>query len=566
MDRRTIIAFAMMAGALLLYSFLFPSKPQRPPVRPAPVSEASTTPAAPRAGMTPETAANKTLGRPDRRVFGKVLAGNGSQPQVFDLPSFRAVIDPVGGRITSWVFKKFTNAAEQPADIVPSAGAGLLEAEILTGGEELDLSRTTFDVMTHDPGAPQGLTLTSRDSTGLAVRLDYEFAGSGNYSARLSVLVSSEVGDNRASFLRLAFPQGVAHIERDPRVDRMAAAGVALIGTRTIKHYFGGRRGFGFGSGGGDNGWREDAEGVVHWAGVRSKYFLAAIMPRNAESGQPGVDGQVGIRRGAGEGHIRTEVLLPLNLSGPTEYVVDLYAGPMDYAELARFNVGLEKARDLGWRWIVPFSKLLIKFFQMVHTVVPNYGLCIIILSVLVKVAFYPLSRKSVESMRDMQRLKPEMERISEKFKDDPQKKNQATLELYKKHKVNPLGGCLPVLVQMPVFIALYNVLNTAVELRKAPFLLWIGDLSAPDRVGSVAGLPIHILPLVMAGTMIWQQKLTPTDPRQAAMAFIMPVVMTVFFYAMPSGLVLYWTVTNLMAIGQQIWINRSVVQPTAAV
>ena len=229
-------------------------------------------------------------------------------------------------------------------------------------------------------------------------------------------------------------------------------------------------------------------------------------MPRNAESGQPGVDAHVGIRRGAGENHIRTEVLLPLNLSGPTEYVVDLYAGPMDYAELARFKVGLEKARDLGWRWVVPVSKLLIKFFQMVHSVVPNYGLCIIILSILVKVVFYPLSRKSVESMRDMQRLTPEMERLYEKFKDDPQKKNQATLELYKKHKVNPLGGCLPIVVQMPVFIALYNVLSSAVELRKAPFGLWIGDLSAPDRVGAVAGLPIHIMPLIMAGTMVWQQ------------------------------------------------------------
>lgn len=566
MDRRTIIAFAMMAGALLLYSSLFPSKPQGPPVRPAPVvSETGTAPAAPRVGATPEAVATGGEGRPDRRVFGTAHAGADSLPRVFDLPDYRAVIDPVGGRVTSWVLKRYTDAAEQPADLVPPAGSGLLEVELLTGGEDLDLSRTAFDVTPRMEGAPQGLTLTARDTTGATVRLDFEFPGGGSYSARLRVLVSGAAGDNRASFLRLAIPQGVAHLERDPRFDRMAAAGVALIGTRTVKHLFGGRRGFGLGSGGGDNGWREEAEGVVHWAGVRSKYFLAAVILHSAESGQPGADGQVGISRKAGEDHIRTEVLLPLNLSGPTEYVVDFYAGPMDYAELARFKVGLEKARDLGWRWIVPFSKLLIRFFEMVHRVVPNYGLCIIILSVLVKAVFYPLSRKSVESMRDMQRLKPEMERLNEKFKDDPQKKNQATLELYKKHKVNPLGGCLPIVVQMPVFIALYNVLNSAVELRKAPFVLWIGDLSAPDRVGSVAGLPIHIMPLIMAGTMVWQQKLTPTDPRQAAMAYIMPIVMTVFFYAMPSGLVLYWTVMNLMAIGQQVWINRSVVQPTVA-
>lgn len=570
-DRRTILAFAMMAGVLLLYSLLFPSKPQRQPAGPAPavsgsISEKGAITTGLPGSNTPEAPAAGALDRTDRRVFGKTLAGGDAQPITIDLPDYRAVINPVGGRITSWVLKSFSDANEQPADIVPTAESGLLEAEILTGGVALDLSRTAFDVSPRAEGAGEGVTLTARDTTGASVRLDYAFPGPGSYSTRLRILVTGAAGDNRASFLRLAFPRGVAHLERDPKVDRMAAAGVAQIGSRTIKHTYGGKMGFGCAlGGGGDNGWKEDAEGVVHWAGVRSKYFLAAIMPRLAESGRSGVDGQVGIRRGAGEGHIRTEVLLPLNLSGPTEYVIDLYAGPMDYSVLSQFKVGLEKAVDLGWRWIVPFSKLLIKFFQLVHTVVPNYGLCIIILSALVKVVFYPLSRKSVESMRDMQRLKPEMERISEKFKDDPQRKNQATLELYKKHKVNPLGGCLPILVQMPVFIALYNVLNTAVELRKAPFVLWIGDLSAPDRVGSVAGLPIHIMPLIMAGTMVWQQKLTPTDPRQATMAYIMPVVMTVFFYAMPSGLVLYWTVTNLMAIGQQIWINRSVVQPTMA-
>ena len=324
MDRRTIIAFAMMAGALLLYSSLFPNKPQAPSVRPAPaVSETVTTQPVPRLGASPEAAASGASGRPDRRVFGTARAGEGAEPQVFDLPDYRAVVDPVGARITSWVLKRYTNAAEQPADMVSSAGIGLLEAEILTGGQELDLSRTAFEAIAHPAGTPQGLTLTSRDTTGASVRLDYEFPGGGSYSARLRILVSGAAGENQASFLRLAFPQGVAHLERDPKLDRMAAAGVALIGTRTLKHAFGGKQGFGFGSGGGDKGWSEDAEGVVHWAGVRSKYFLAAIMPRSAETGQPGVDGRVGIRKGAGDGYIRTEVLLPLNLSGPTEYVVE---------------------------------------------------------------------------------------------------------------------------------------------------------------------------------------------------------------------------------------------------
>ncbi len=553
-----------MAAALWLFSYLFPSRPQRPPAPPPAVAEKAEVAPTPPRESGPGTLRSEDSTRSGLRTFGTAPREAAAAPLEFDLPDYRAVVDPIGARVTSWVLKRYTDAAERPADIVPSAETGLLVTQLLIGGESLDLSRTAFEVAPREGAAP-GATFTARDSTGAAIRLDYEFPGSGNYSARLRILVSGAGADSRGAYLQLVFPEGVAHIERDVKSDRAAGAGVALVGTRKVKHNLEGGHGLGFGSGSRGNGWSEEAEGVIHWAGAQSKYFLAAVMPRNVESAVSGVDGRVTMRRLAGEGHFRTEVLLPLNLRGPTEYLVDLYVGPMDYHELSRYKVGLEKARDLGWRWIVPFSKLLIKFFQLVHTVVPNYGLCIIILSVLVKAIFYPLSRKSVESMRDMQRLKPELDRLNAKYKDDPQRRNQATLELYKKHKVNPLGGCLPILVQMPVFIALYNVLNTAVELRKAPFVGWISDLSAPDRVGSVGGIPIHILPLIMAATMVWQQKLTPTDPRQAAMAYLMPIVMTVFFYAMPSGLVLYWTVTNLMAIGQQIWINRSVAQPTAA-
>jgi YidC/Oxa1 family membrane protein insertase len=298
---------------------------------------------------------------------------------------------------------------------------------------------------------------------------------------------------------------------------------------------------------------------VIRWVGVRSKYFLLALVPKVAP------DGVALMSRARGEEAIASGLRVPLGLDGPTVYEFELYAGPMQYHLLEQLRAELERAMDLGWKIVVPFTRLLLVFFQAVHRAVPNYGLVIIILSAVVKLVFYPLTRKSMESMRQMQLLKPEMDRLNEKYKDDPQRKNQAVLELYRKHKVNPLGGCLPVLVQMPVFVALYSALNTAIELRKAPFTLWIHDLSAPDRIGSIVGMPIHVLPLIMAGTMIWQQKLTPTDPRQAAMAYMMPVIMTVFFYAMPSGLVLYWTVTNLMAVAQQIWMNRTIRQQSAA-
>ena len=214
--------------------------------------------------------------------------------------------------------------------------------------------------------------------------------------------------------------------------------------------------------------------------------------------------------------------------------------------------------QDLGPSVFRPFSKLLMKFFLVLNKIVPNYGLEILILSILIRLIFYPLTKKSMDSMKRMQQLKPEMDRINEQFKGDPERKNREVLELYKKNKINPLGGCLPVLVQLPVLSGLYFVLANAVQLRKEPFGLWIHDLSAPDTVAHLAGFPVNPMPLIMAGTMFWQQKITPTDPRQASLGYIMPIFMTFLFYSTPSGLVLYWTVSNLMTVLQQIWMNRS--------
>jgi YidC/Oxa1 family membrane protein insertase len=213
---------------------------------------------------------------------------------------------------------------------------------------------------------------------------------------------------------------------------------------------------------------------------------------------------------------------------------------------------------------IRPFSRLLMKFFEGVHHVVPNYGFEILILSILIRRVFYPLTKKSMDSMKRMQRLKPEIDRINEKYKDDAERRNRETLELYRKNRINPLGGCIPVLVQLPVLSGLYYVLANAVQLRKEPFVLWIRDLSAPDTVAHVAGFPVNVLPLIMAGTMVWQQKMTPTDPRQASLGYIMPIFMTFLFYSTPSGLVFYWTISNLMTALQQVWMNRGKVEERA--
>lgn len=566
MDRRTITAFLLMAALLVLYQVIFPEPKRSAPRAPTATSETSETlPEVSNPGETAppaEWSGQQSEGRPSddvSRLENLLIPADSTQaPILLEHPDVRGVLSPAGAVLSSWTLQRFTDAHDRPADLAPSAAVGLLRPGLLVDGRLIDLSETTFHAESVVDGGRTRSTLRARDPGGAQVTLIYQYPGRNEYTIDLRVEVEGLEGHRRDASLVLAIPEGVRHVEKDPKMDRVGSAGVGQVGTRVVKHAQE-RGGFGCAGGGGGRAWRDTASGVVHWVGVRTKYFLTALVIKDAP------DGELVLTRPEGRSEISAEVRLPLHLDGQTSYDFEFYAGPMQYNVLQEFGVGLEKSMDLGWKIIQPFTRLLFWFFQAVHRVVPNYGLVIIVLSVLVKVIFYPLTRKSMESMRQLQLLKPEMDRISEKYKDDPQKRNQAVMELYKKNKVNPLGGCLPILVQMPVFIALYSVLNVSVELRKAPFALWIQDLSMPDRVGAILGLPIHILPLVMAGTMVWQQKLTPTDPRQAAMAYMMPIIMTVFFYSMPSGLVLYWTVTNVMAVAQQILINRSTKKQLAA-
>jgi YidC/Oxa1 family membrane protein insertase len=188
---------------------------------------------------------------------------------------------------------------------------------------------------------------------------------------------------------------------------------------------------------------------------------------------------------------------------------------------------------------------------------IPNFGIVIIVLSLLVKVVFHPLTAASMKSMAAMQRIQPEVKKLQAKYKKDPQKMNQEVMELYKKHKVNPIGGCLPMIIQMPVLIALYQVFLHAIDLRQASFLLWINDLSSPDMLFEVAGFPIRALPLIMYGSAYLQQMMTPTDPRQRVTMHLMNIFLLFIFYSLPSGLVLYWTVTNLLTAAQQYLVKR---------
>ena len=311
-------------------------------------------------------------------------------------------------------------------------------------------------------------------------------------------------------------------------------------------------------------------EGAVHWAGVQSHYFLGIVAPVGGE-------GRATLSRGASYTLTDEEkARLPRNSktvqpiaegtlvmaepsSGQQRFAV--YFGPADYFSIAKLSgagrpgsLQFEKAVDLGASWLLPFSYPLLQLLRLLYRWVGNFGLALFLLATLVRLALHPLNMSSMKSMRAMQLLQPEMERVREKYKNKPEALNAAVMALYKENNVNPAGGCLPMLLQMPLFFALYAVLNSAIDLRQAPFFGWIHDLSAPDHLFSVAGFPIHLLPLIMAGTGFLQQKLTPTPSQQASTMYMMNFFMLFIFYGLPSGLVFYWTVMNLYTALQQ-WL-----------
>jgi YidC/Oxa1 family membrane protein insertase len=233
------------------------------------------------------------------------------------------------------------------------------------------------------------------------------------------------------------------------------------------------------------------------------------------------------------------------------EYKVDLYVGPKNQDVLQELSEYLDLTIDYGFLWML--AKPIFAALQIIQGFLGNWGWSIIMLTIFIKILLYPLSAASLKSMAKMRTLQPEMARIKELYGDDRQKAGQEQMALFKKHRVNPLGGCFPMLLQMPVFIALYWVLSESVEIRHSPWIIWIQDLSAKD--------PLFILPLIMGASMFLMQKLqpAPTDPMQAKVFQLMPIIFTFFFLMFPAGLVLYWTVNNLLSILQQWYVNRQI-------
>jgi YidC/Oxa1 family membrane protein insertase len=287
-----------------------------------------------------------------------------------------------------------------------------------------------------------------------------------------------------------------------------------------------------------DSGGKDVFTGELDWYSVKNKYFMGAAIPEQRERWKARAEYSM-----TSNGRWYDFSLSKKVSDGSTN--VDMYIGPQSYDILKSYDRDLAQTIDLSWKYLRPIAIVFLWTFKKLHAVIPNWGLVLIVFSVIIKLVLYPLTKSSMNSMKKMAALQPQIQALKEKHKNNPQKVQQATMALYKENGVNPFGSCLPLLLQMPVFFALYPVVGKAIELRQAMFIPhWIDDLSRPD--------PFFILPVAMGISMFFQSKTTMTDPNQKAMLYMMPVMMVILFANFSAGLTLYWLMFNIFSYMQQ--------------
>jgi YidC/Oxa1 family membrane protein insertase len=555
MDRRTLLAVFLIMAVLMVDQLLWSRwtksrQPQAPPdsvsSRMMPGRAAAPEPAGQRSSPAPGTTSPATSAPASLPTTGGAPGIGGEmmlRPRVpaleqahyrFATERFDATISSHGAAVTSWVLGAYRDPIrKEPVNLVPEGQTALHVVVGLSGGA-YDFSRVPFRL---EGGSElEGrISFVAEDSSGIRVTKIYrKSADPALLDLEVRVTAPPDLGPIR---YRIGWASPLPLTEQNAKPQELTA--VAYLGAKLESVDM--------------NRIAKDGmrrlEGNVRWAGERSKYFLAALIPDSATVPEvvflPGVE--------------KKPTAWLAGVAPPGSEVVRharLYAGPIDVEELARIGSGLDETANLGWKWIVPLSKLLLGALILLHGLIPNYGVAIILLSVLTKLIFHPLSHSSLRTMKVMHRLQPQIDAMRQKYKNDPQKLNQAMMNLYKEHKVNPLGGCLPMLLQLPVFLALYNVLLHSIELRAAGFVGYIADLSAPDVLARVGGFPIHLLPILMTGSTYLLQSQTPVAPQQKLMMYLMPGMMLYIMYGLPSGVILYWTVNNLVSALQQYIVN----------
>ena len=543
MDKRTLLALALSFVVFLVWSLLFGPKPKETP------TEKQATPA--REESQPPAKERKRPPGPKRELMPE--AERGSPDITVETGLYVAVFSGSGPQIKSFQLKEYRSKLEKDSPLKELVqvnnkdGYGLSLGFL---GENIPniewgsykVNRQNIAVKAGDQ--PESLIYEWESPQGIRIRTEFLFYAD-KYEIGLSVTVANKsdyVIDDTLLF-------NIAHVPQEMRRSYGSFEGMALLLGNKLEEVKAGKI--------------EGKQflGQISWIAYEEPYFMAAIISENDKKATA---------KGAvlPDGEIRISYIpSPFNL-GKNESTIrnfTLYLGPRDLYILKTLNKNLEKAVNFGWFDII--AKPLLVALRFFNKYLSNYGLSIILLTILIKILFWPLTRKSYQSMKEMRKLQPMMAKLREKYKNNKQEMNKQLMGLYKTYKINPMGGCLPMLVQMPVFFAFYRILPNSIELRHAPFVLWVNDLSAPERLFSFPftiplmappyGIPI--LTLLMGASMFLQQKMTPMtgDPAQAKMMMLLPIVFTFLFINFPSGLVLYWLVNNMLSIAQQYRINK---------
>ncbi len=569
MDRNTVVGFILIGLVLMVWMYM--NAP--PPVQPGtgadsaavsarrPASEPETVKGAPSAGM----AGSQDQSDPDSlgQYFSSTATGERRTINV-ESDLFKAELSNLGGGISYWELKNYSSWNGHPTAYFDRSESGAPNLFFLSRDGKQINTRALYFTTTHRGGSVVKLdaddsikivyTLRVNERSSIVktllfrgnsyeVDVSYRFVNMEEIISNFKYVVSWENGlryfehnsVDEATFSKAAAFSGGEEIEID----------AAAIG-EPVKQLLSGR---------------------VAWTGIRNKYFVVALIPRLKESQGAFLEGS---RVGApDEGVIESYTVgLEMPFIGKTvdEDRHSLYLGPLDYDIVRGLNVELDRIMSLGWVWVIrPISQyFIIPVFQFLHWFIPNYGVVLIIFAFIIKVILYPLTKSSMQSMQKMQALQPMMTEVREKYKDDPQQMNKQVMRLYKEYGVNPAGGCLPMILQLPILYALWSVFSSTIELRQAGFIWWIHDLATPDVIFE---LPFKIplfgvdkisgLALAMGVTMFIQQKMSVKDPKQKMMIWMMPVMMTLLFNSFPSGLNLYYFMFNLLSIIQQSYVNK---------
>lgn len=578
MDKQTTIAFVLIGGILVLWLFLnSPEPPKNQPVKKDTVSVNSKTDTL--KSIAPPVESSNSAQK-DSLSLGSLFVSKPAEEKIITIENNLYLIElsTRGGNIRKVFLKKFnnwyshdskdkSNIYNDKVQLINYSKGGTYDlAFVSSEGKAINTSLLNFKTEVDKPRIfiPEKdtftISFTYELSPGKSIKKIFVFNGN-EYGIKSDIELTGMNNLISNNSYDVVWSNGIRFVELNSADESNIANASLFYGDEHVT------------VDASDEGKKVEKEfnGRVDWIGVRNKYFTSIIAPSDPQS----VEGAYveGTRHHYQEGvrefyNIRLTVPFKNNLSEKRSFL--LYMGPVNYDALKTYNHHMEKIVEFGsffgLKFIVrPIAEyVLLPLFNFLHMFIPNYGFVIIIFALIIKLVLYPLTKSSFQSMKKMQLLAPKINEIKEKYKDDPAKVNKETMGLYKTYGINPAGGCLPLILQMPIFIALWGVLQSAVELRQQPFALWIHDLSYPDYILNLGfKLPLvgieHIsgLAILMGITTFVQQKMTVKDPKQQAMIYMMPIMLTLMFMSFPSGLNLYYFMFNLFSIAQQYYINN---------